>query len=491
MSLTRSSVIILFTLLAGAGAFAASAPEVRIVADTLTVHADQAPLSAILDQFQEAGVRVALDDRINPAITAHFENREIGEGIKRLLSDCDYALSWKTIQGPAGKMRRLDEILVYKPGDRRTLTPKTVTGNVAEARLSQTNSISCLKNEVLLRLRPGVTKEQFKALLMKTGAMVLDGIPALGIYRLRLPPGTNLAAALNALAQDPLVARAEPNQVYRPVTSVKAGEGETTSSPRTATASTGPAIAVLDSGYTPNAMLDKAVIATLDATSPGQAISDPLGHGTQMAFIASGSVTPSGADSSSASTAIIPIRTLDDNGIISGFSLMQSMVFALEQGAKVISMSWGSTYDSSFFNDTITYAKQQGAVLVAAAGNEPTGQALYPAASTDVIAVAALTDSGNVWNQSNYGAFVDLAAPGFADLPVGYKGTPGTYGGTSISAAYTANVISQYLAAHPKASASEAVNALIMALSPASSAAGSLHPEIPRLDRAALTEYLK
>ena len=82
-----------------------------MAADTLSIHANQAPLSEILAQLQESGVRVGMDDRINPLITANFEDREIGEGIKRLLADCDYALSWQTLDGPAGKMKRLSEVL--------------------------------------------------------------------------------------------------------------------------------------------------------------------------------------------------------------------------------------------------------------------------------------------------------------------------------------------------------------------------------------------
>lgn len=481
-----------YAALLGCGIPPAHALEVRLAADTLTIHADQAPLGDILARLEEAGIRVAMDDRINPLVTAHFENRETGEGIKRLLADCDYALSWKTIAGPAGKLRRLDEVLVYKPGDRRTLKPRPAPAPaLAEARAA-TNSITCLKGEILLRLKAGTTPDQFRALLLKTGAMIVDGIPALGIYRLRLPPDADLATALNALAGDPSVGRVEPNQIYRSIPPTRTGDGHSAdSAARTVSSPGGPAVAVLDSGFAANAALEKAVIASLDATSPGQAITDPLGHGTQMAYLASGSITPFGTGAAPGSISIIPIRTLDDNGLTSNFSLMQSMVFALENGARVISMSWGSTHDSGFFDDAVSYARQHGAALVAAAGNEPTGQPLYPAALPGVLAVAALTADGNVWDQSNYGPFVKLAAPGFADFPVGYKGPPGSYGGTSISAAYTANLIAQYLAAHPKATGDDAVAALIRTLVAATPAAGTVHAEIPRLNSAAISSFLK
>lgn len=485
--------IFLFGLSLGFSVQDLPALELRMAADTLSIHANQVPLSEILARLQEAGVGVGIDERINPLITANFENREISEGIKRLLTDCDYALSWQTLEGPAGKMKRLSEVLVYKPGDRRPLIARPAPPpDVAQTKTSQTNTIVCLKNEILLRLRAGVSSDQFRALLLKHGAMAIDGIPALGLYRLRVPPGSNLADILNDLAKDPLVTRAEPNLAYRSVTPVRSGEATVESAPRTVSASTSPSVAILDTGFTPNAALENAVVTSLDATAPWQTITDPLGHGTQMAFIAAGAVNPAGMESSATTPVpIIPIRTMDEQGLTSGFSLMQSMVFSLERGARVISMSWGSETDSGFLNDAIAYARQQGAVLVAAAGNEPTGRPFYPAALPDVIAVASLTPDGNIWDQSNYGAFVKFAAPGFASLPVGYKGPPGLYGGSSIAAAYTAHVIAQYLAAHPKADAGTVLAALTQTLTRPTDTPGSIHPEIPRFDKAAISAFLK
>lgn len=490
MKLSQYVRLLPVILAAGMALPPANAATVRMAADTITIRADQTPLSEILAQLQEAGIRVAMDERINPLITASFENREIITGIKQLLTDCDYALVYDTIDGPVGKMNRLAEVLVYKTGDRRALKPRPAPpADIAKTRTA-TNTVTCIKNEILLRLRPGVTHDQFRALLLRSGAMVLDGIPALGIYRLRLPPGGNLAETLNAFARDSLVANAEPNLIYRPITTIRDGDLGAAPPLRTATAAAGPAVAILDSGFTPGPALAQAVVASLDATSPGQAITDPLGHGTQMAFLASGVVNPAGTDAAG-SVSIIPVRTLDSNGITSGFSIMQGMVFALENGARVISMSWGSPDNSALFTDAIAYARQRGAVLVAAAGNEPTGQSIYPAALPGVIAVAAMTDDGNVWDRSNYGPFVKLAAPGFANLPVGYNGPPGRYGGTSISAAYTANIIARYLATHPNADAEQAVAALTAALTSASAGAGALHPEIPRLNNSVTAAYLK
>jgi hypothetical protein len=89
--------------------------------------------------------------------------------------------------------------------------------------------------------------------------------------------------------------------------------------------------------------------------------------------------------------------------------------------------------------------------LVAAAGNAPTGNPVYPAAYDHVIGVGALNADGDTWEQSNYGDFVAVLAPGMADLPVGYQGDPGVYAGTSIATAYTARRIAAILSQTPDA----------------------------------------
>jgi thermitase len=74
--------------------------------------------------------------------------------------------------------------------------------------------------------------------------------------------------------------------------------------------------------------------------------------------------------------------------------------------------------------------------------------------------VGALAPDGKAWEKSNRGDFVDLYEPGFASLPVGYKGDPGIYAGTSISTAFTANLIASILAKNPKATKQEILDAL-------------------------------
>ena len=104
---------------------------------------------------------------------------------------------------------------------------------------------------------------------------------------------------------------------------------------------------------------------------------------------------------------------------------MQSIDFALSNGARVVSLSWGTETPSEFLEETIATADSRGLIMVASAGNKPTGKAVYPAAYESVIGVGALSPDGTPWKKSNYGESVMVYAPGFGTFPVGYRGDPG------------------------------------------------------------------
>ncbi|MFT5499433.1 MAG: thermitase [Kiritimatiellia bacterium] len=220
-------------------------------------------------------------------------------------------------------------------------------------------------------------------------------------------------------------------------------------------------VAVLDTGLSADVPMGDLIKGSLDATQPGTPIADSSGHGTQMAMIASGMIQPSSAHASDAQgIPLVAIKAFDAEGNTTNFSIMESIAYAQEQNARVLSLSWGSPTDSRFLEDAIDAAREANMFVVAAAGNEPDGQVIYPAGYDGVIAVAALGQDGSLWENSNYGSFVDLAAPGHAEFPVGHNGPAGYYAGTSIATAYVAGAISRYLTAHPAATEAQVMQAL-------------------------------
>jgi thermitase len=444
------------------GVIHANAFEVMISGDKLTVRANEVPLQSLLQRLADLGIKIRIDPEINPKITASFQDRDIRQGLASILKPFDHVLFWVSIEGPAGPMPELAEIQVFKPGKKERMEPLGPKTRFDIARNPEEGSFF-VKNEILLGLNPGMTLSEFKALLRQFGGTVVDSYPAVGIYKIRLPEGTDVPSLVEQITRHPKVAKAEPNYAYL-VPPPYRQTGSDTPPPESgnipASRDTVP-VAVLDTGLGPYSGVEDLVLASLDALDPDAFISDSLGHGTQMALIAAGVVKPTGAKSESGTQSpIIPIRVFDDNGYTSNFTIMSSIEFALKHGARVMSLSWGSETRSDFLESALNDARSKGLIIVASVGNEPTGKPIYPAAFPSVIGVGALAPDGKSWENSNYGDFVSLYAPGFASLPVGYKGEPGPYAGTSISAAYAANVIADYLSEHPEAATREVLEAL-------------------------------
>ena len=106
----------------------------------------------------------------------------------------------------------------------------------------------------------------------------------------------------------------------------------------------------------------------------------------------------------------LPIRIDDANGFNFGY---EAIVYAADHGCQIINASWGNTYYSPMADEVTRYASiNQGALIVAAAGNSGFNEKYYPASYEFVFSVAATGATDLVWNQSTFGSTVDIAAPG-------------------------------------------------------------------------------
>ena len=449
----RCIFFILMFFLGGNLAFAATVtPVVRIDGDRLTLHAKDQALSTILNLLSDQGIRIRIDPRINPTITATFDNRPIGTAIVSILKSVDYALIWRKDKDAATSEPRLWEIRIFYKGQEALVRPLKKSANLAV--IKKGDGAYHVKDVLLIRLDPNMTETALAALLDQLGATIIDAFTPLGIVRLRLPHGSDVLTIAETIAGYRGVQTAEPDYAYPLEGGGPANGGSWTPAPPPASApSAGAAIvAVMDSGLLSDYANSPFVQAAYDAVSPEAGIGDKLGHGTQMALIAAGMVNPLGTGSDlPEGSPVVAVRAFDDNGFTSTYTLMRGINYAIEKGARVLSLSWGSEVSSSLLESATRYASAKGLVLVAAAGNAPTGNPVYPAAYDNVIGVGALTPSGEAWDQSNYGDFVAVSAPGLADLPVGYKGDPGVYAGTSIATAYTARRVAAILNQHPDA----------------------------------------
>lgn len=461
----------------------------RLDGDRLWLQAENTPLVDILEQFSRLGVVVSVDPRIQSTVTGSVRGANLDEALEALLESNDYLLTWKMLRGPLGRIPKLQEMKVFLPGGQssvRTIPKKSF-------RFDATRGISgtapeFVKDELLVGVRPGTSYDAFQRLLDSVGGMIVDADASTGIYLIRFPPGTNVEALLRQLANNPLIAHAELNAITR----LPTGSAETSAAISPLPAVRPPAdgsipVAVLDSGLDPRAGLSSVVSAGWDAIDPDRTLSDPEGHGTQMAFLASGLIAADGSQSTGNLLPVVPVRTFDEEGKTSNFALLQALAYAAKAGAKVVNMSWGSETDSDFMRTAMQVAADKGLLLVAAAGNAPTGNPVYPAAYPTVIAVGGVNADGQPWENSNHGDFVDLSAAAAATFPVGHNGPAGAYVGTSISSAVVANALAQYLNRHPGATAASAYAALQNALSPSPTTGYGKGV----LDAAALRRFLK
>ncbi|MBP8992933.1 MAG: S8 family serine peptidase [Bacteroidales bacterium] len=149
-------------------------------------------------------------------------------------------------------------------------------------------------------------------------------------------------------------------------------------------------------------------------------------HGTHSAgLIAAGFDNGIGVSSIGGNVSIMAVKLGDDasdgQAMAAGF---EAIVWAADNGADVINMSWGSPTFFQTMQNIVNYAYNKGCVLVGAAGNNGNGMESqmnpdipinyvgYPAALNHVIAVGSCDIGDNKSDFSNYGEWIDVLSPG-------------------------------------------------------------------------------
>lgn len=91
---------------------------------------------------------------------------------------------------------------------------------------------------------------------------------------------------------------------------------------------------------------------------------------------------------------------------------MECVLWAADNGADILSLSWGSSEMSDTEVEIIENILKQGIIVIAAAGNNGNNVKMYPAAIDGVISVASVDSDNKISPFSTYGNWVDIAAPG-------------------------------------------------------------------------------
>ena len=264
---------------------------------------------------------------------------------------------------------------------------------------------------------------------------------------------------------------------------------------------TGVNVAVIDTGIDLTHPDLQANIAGGKNCSTGKSYNDGHGHGSHVAGTIAAINNTIGVVGVAPEAKLWAVRVLNNAGsgswssVICGIDFVTSKAPANGGPITVANMSLGGTgsddgncglSNSDALHQAICRSVAAGVTYAVAAGNETDNAANHvPAAYDEVITVSALSDSdgksGGTGGApacrtsekddyfatfSNFGADVDIAAPGVCIYSTWKGGGYKTISGTSMASPHVAGAAALYIATHPGATPAQVKDALIAAQEP-------------------------
>ncbi|WP_162924424.1 S8 family peptidase [Rubrobacter indicoceani] len=327
------------------------------------------------------------------------------------------------------------------------------------------NGVEYVSGELLVTYASEVSEAPVGDLVSGVSGVVEETLPAVDTQLISIPEVTEnpdaaereetLEKARVELESDPAVVAADYNYLREPLAQPndpfysrqwhlpKIGAPaawDSTRAPNNAT--DGPRLAVVDTGADlDHPDLADRIVASTNTTNPLQSADDVDGHGTHVAGIAAAATDNGvGVAGTCPECSLLIARVSDNTGAISASSLIQGINWSVSNGADVINISLGGKGTVTGEAEAVARATQAGVTVVAAAGNENTNERSYPAAYEGVLAVSATTQQDAKASFSNFGEWIDLAAPGTGVYSSTILGSYGTKSGTSMSSPVVAGV---------------------------------------------------
>ena len=276
--------------------------------------------------------------------------------------------------------------------------------------------------EVLASFEPGLSPAAQAERAAAAGGTWRAAV-APGLARIALPAGEAVEAGLARLATAAGVVAVQPNVLHRAagipsdpkwpqqwhLAKVRAAEAWDLSA-----GSPDVLVAIIDSGVdTHHTDLDGHYAGGLDTYAGDDDPDDQDGHGTHCSGLAAAE-TDNGVGVAGAGDTTRFLAYRCGNASFPTSALVAAIHNARERGAQVLSMSWVSSFADPAIKSALQQAADAGCVLVAAAGNDGSSTKAWPAAHPFVIAVGASSATDARASFSNWGDWVDVAAPGQA-----------------------------------------------------------------------------
>jgi len=341
---------------------------------------------------------------------------------------------------------------------------------LAGSGLVQADSKEFVPGELLIQIKPDVTRGDVDNLLHSHGAVTAGEIENIKTRRITVPEHA-LEQVKNALSKNPNIQFVEknfiaeagyvpnderyPSQWHLPMISAPGGWDLTTGSQSVP-------IAIIDSGVDPtHPDLAGNLIAGYNFLGNNTDTQDVLGHGTAVAGSAAAMTdNVTGVAGVAWNSPIMPLVVLDANDYATYYDIARAINYAADQGVRIMNISIGGSSYSSTLQNAVDYAWNKGAVIFACAHNYSTDTPYYPAACANVVAVSATTSSDTLASFSNYGDWIDISAPGAYILTTTRGGGYGNWNGTSFSSPITAGVAALILSANPSLTNAQVVDIL-------------------------------
>ncbi|MBI2428560.1 MAG: peptidase S8 [Ignavibacteriales bacterium] len=170
-------------------------------------------------------------------------------------------------------------------------------------------------------------------------------------------------------------------------------------------------------------------------------LNDEHGHGTNVAGIIAAQANNGIGLAGIAPCTILPLRAFGKSGNGSDIDIASAIVYAADNGAEVINMSFGDVVRSPILNDAIRYAYDNNVVLVASSGNDGSDRAHYPSDFSEVISVGSVNRFDSRSFFSSHSPALDIMAPGEEIVTTTFTGSyTNSFSGTSAAAPHVSGI---------------------------------------------------
>ncbi len=188
----------------------------------------------------------------------------------------------------------------------------------------------------------------------------------------------------------------------------------------------------------------------------------PGGHGTAVAgIIAAEADNTAGIAGIANGCKVMALRAGTSSGYLEEDDVAEAIVYAVQNGCRIINMSFGDVVYSHLIKDAVVFGSDHGVLFVASAGNEGNNELQFPASYDETISVGAIDSSSFLASFSSYGSKVDLVAPGVDILSLKTGNHYGEVNGTSFSAPMVSGALALIWSENPAANADKVRGKLI------------------------------